>query len=121
MENHLLNEIFRVRTANHKKNTRAKANFFDWVRQLPHSFCPRWRFLSEHRLTMIRKVGLRRIEREIDIVRFIRNQITLTTIIKAMTSKAERNVVRNSYRFMVGNESEVNTTSESESDALIET
>lgn len=38
-----------------------------------------------------------------------------------MTSKAERTAVRNSYRFMVGNESEVNTTSESESDALNET
>jgi hypothetical protein len=70
---------------------------------------------------LIRKVGLRRIEREIDIVRYIRNQITLTTIIKAMTSKSERTAVRNSFRFMVGNESEVNTTSESESDAFNET
>ena len=55
-------------------------------------------------------MGLRRIERELDLVRFVRNQITLTTIVKAMTSKQERNGVRNSFRFMLGNESEVNTT-----------
>lgn len=66
-------------------------------------------------------MGLRRIERELDLVRFIRNQITLTTIVKAMTSKQERNGVRNSFRFMLGNLSEVNTTYESESEAFSET
>lgn len=38
-----------------------------------------------------------------------------------MTSKQEWNGVRNSFRFMLGNLSEVNTTYESESEAFSET
>ena len=64
--------------------------FYEWLKQVPHSMCPNWRGLREHRLTKLRKVGLRRIERELDISRFIRKQIALTAIIKALTTKAER-------------------------------
>ena len=110
IENHLLNEVFRVRSGIHQKPARVNANLFQWLQQIPYSMCQKWRYLRLQRFTLIRKVGLRRIERELDLVRFIRNQITLTTIVKAMTSKQERNGVRNSFRFMLGNESEVNTT-----------
>ncbi len=61
----------------------------------------KWRLLSEHKLTKIRKVALRRIERELDLARFIRDQMKMTAIIKALTTKAERNYLKHNYRFML--------------------
>jgi hypothetical protein len=78
--------------------------------------CPNWRFLREHKLTKLREVGLRRIERELDVSRFIRKQITMTAIIKALTTNAERSCLKNNYRFMLGDDKEVLTTSESDSE-----
>jgi hypothetical protein len=62
---------------------------------------------------MIRRVGLRRINRELDVANFIRKQITLTALLKALTTKAERNCLKNNYRFMLGDEKEIKTTSDS--------
>ncbi len=42
--------------------------------------------------------------------------MTMTAIIKALTTKAERNYLKHNYRFMVGDEKEFTTTSESESE-----
>jgi hypothetical protein len=38
----------------------------------------------------------------------------MTAIIKALSTKAERNCLKHNYRFMLGDEKEVTTTSESE-------
>ncbi len=38
----------------------------------------------------------------------------MTAIIKALTTKAERNCLKHNYRFMLGDEKELSTTSESE-------
>ena len=57
---------------------------------------------------------MRRIERELDVARFIRKQIAMSAIIKALTTKAERIYLKNNYRFMLEADSEISTTSESE-------
>ena len=64
---------------------------------------------------MKRKVGLRRINRELDIVHFLRKQIIFETIIKAMTTKYERFLARKNYRLMVPDTDELLTTTESDS------
>jgi hypothetical protein len=40
--------------------------------------------------------------------------MAMTAIIKALTTKVERNYLNHNYRFMLGEEQEVSTTSESE-------
>ncbi len=85
---------------------------------MPYSLCPNWRGLRAHRLTKLRKKGLRRIERELDVSRFIRKQIAMTAIIKALTTKAERKYLKQNYRFMLGDDSEISTTSESEQECF---
>ena len=103
MQNHLLNEIFKEHPPDHTKPPiHLKITFYDWLKQLPHSVCPNWHGIRKHRLTEIRKVGLRRIERELDVARFIKKQLALTAIIKALTTKTERNYLKQNYRFMVG-------------------
>ncbi len=59
--------------------------------------CPNWRGLREHRVTKLRKMGLRRIERELDVARFIKKQMALAAIIKALTTKDERKYLQNNY------------------------
>ncbi len=88
--------------------------FYEWLKQVPHSICPNWRRLRENRQTKLRKKGLLRIERELDVSRFIRKQIAMTAIIKALTTKSERIFLKQNYRFMLGDDSEISTTSESE-------
>jgi hypothetical protein len=62
---------------------------------------------------MIRRVGLRRINRELDVANFLRKQITMTALIKALTTKVERSFLKNNFRFMLGDEKELKTTSDS--------
>ncbi len=45
-------------------------------------------------MTKLRKMGLRRIERELDVARFIKKQMKITAIIKALTTKEERNCLK---------------------------
>lgn len=61
-------------------------------------------------------MGLRRIEREMDVTKYIRSQLILTAILKALTTKQERIFLKHNYRFMIGDDEETSTTSESESD-----
>ncbi len=115
MENHILNQVFKERTIN--KNLPAipiKITFYDWFKQVPHNMCSNWLLIRENSLTKLRKVGLRRIERELDVARFIRKQMALTAIIKALMTKPERNGLNHNYRFMLGDNQEITTTSESE-------
>ncbi len=58
----------------------------------------------------LRKVGLRRIERELDVARFIRKQLATTAIINALTTKNERIYLKRNYRLMLGEEKEKNTS-----------
>ena len=62
---------------------------------------------------MIRAVGSRRIEREMDITRFIRNQYILRAIIRSKTSKKERALARRNYRLIVDCSSEKDSTESS--------
>ena len=61
-------------------------------------------------MTNLRKVGLRRIERELDVARFIRKQLATTAIINALTTKNERNYLKRNYRFMLGDENKKNAS-----------
>ena len=70
----------------------------------------------KHKLTLFREVGLRRIERELDVTRFIRNQLKIQAIINALTTKKERVFLKHNYRFMLGDENEVSDTFESASE-----
>ncbi len=98
MENHLINKVFTERPLYHTQTFKhLKITYCDWIKQVPYGLCPNWRLLREHRITKLRKVGLRRIERELDIARFIRKQIAITAIIKALTTKAERNFLKHNY------------------------
>jgi hypothetical protein len=70
MENILLNQVFRKRTLT--KPTRINTTFFDFLQDLPYSICPRLCVGKKTMYSLIRKVGLRRIKRELDVAKFIR-------------------------------------------------
>jgi hypothetical protein len=72
--------------------------------------CP---FKPRPRQHMIREVGSRRIERELDITRFIRNQSIIRAILRSKTTKKERALARRNYRLIVDSSSEQHTTSSS--------
>ena len=44
---------------------------------------------------------LRRIERELDIAYFIKNQIIFNNLIKAITTKRERSIAKQNFRLVV--------------------
>ena len=48
------------------------------------------------------EVGLRRIDRELDIVYFIRKQFVLNAIIKALTTPLQRGLARRQFSLIVG-------------------
>lgn len=58
----------------------------------------------------MRRVGLRRIERELDIIYFIRNQLAMKVMIKAMSTKLARRLSRRSYSLILDDSKEEDTT-----------
>ena len=93
-----------------------KIDYNDWLKQVAHKICRISCFCRKHKLTLIREVGMRRIERELDVTRFIRNQLKIQAVINALTTKKERVYLKHNYRFMLGDENEVSDTSESVSE-----
>ena len=67
------------------KTYRFTLTFFEWVKQLPATLLPK--FFKKRTSAYIREIGLRRIERELDIVYFMRKQFVLNSIIRALTTK----------------------------------
>jgi hypothetical protein len=65
---------------------------------------------------MIRKVGLRRIERELDVVHFIKKQLITAALIKALTTKRERNVAKRHHTLTISDGSDYTSNSDISSD-----
>jgi hypothetical protein len=61
-----------------------------------------------------RKVGLRRIERELDVVRFLRKQFIMTALLKALTTKRERMLAKRHHSLVISDNSDTTQSSESE-------
>jgi hypothetical protein len=70
MENYLLNQVFRKRSI--IKSIHINTTFYDWLRNVPYFLCPRLFMVKKSSYTLIHKVGMRRIERELDVAKFIR-------------------------------------------------
>jgi hypothetical protein len=80
MDNHLLNGIFRKRKFTSNKSVtnlfntnHISVSYFHWLKQIPYLFFYKCLKLRKQRYTIIKRVGMRRIERELDIIYFIRN------------------------------------------------
>ena len=63
-----------------------------------------------------REAGLRRIERELDVAYFIRKQMIFAGLIKALTTKLQRQLARRRYSLIVGEPDEDSSTESSGSD-----
>ncbi len=62
------------------------------------------------------KVGMRRIERELDITHFIRKQLEVRALIRAMSSTLARRLARRHYSLILNDSQEEVTISETDSD-----
>ena len=69
---------------------------------LPKVFCD---CLRNRRDRNAKKKGLRRIDKELDIDKFLQNQIKTKIAIKSLFSKVERFLIRNNKRFVIGTDS----------------
>lgn len=138
LNNSLVQNTFRERDTKSLKTKRVKISFLMWLRQTSTfklccknficrdlKSCCRWVWCPwyqptekppEKSYSEITTVGLRRIEREMDIVYFLRKQFILNALIKSLTTKSHRRLARRQYEFMVGNKKDVPTSSESSSD-----
>lgn len=65
---------------------------------------------------MLLNVARRRVERELDVVYFIRKQLILGALIKAMTTKLQRNLAKRQYGLILGEKKEQETTPDSASE-----
>lgn len=59
---------------------------------------------------------MRRIERELDIVRFIRTQLAIKAIIRALSTKVARQLAFKQYSLIIDDSQEEVTTTETDSD-----
>ena len=55
--------------------------------------------------------GLRRVDRELEIDRFLKLQISMRIVLKALFSKAERYLIRNNKSFVITQDESDNTGS----------
>lgn len=62
---------------------------------------------------------MRRIDRELDIARFVRNQILLSGIIKALTTRDQRQIAKRRYALILNKKSDPKTTEDTHSDVDI--
>ena len=127
LDNHLINSVFRQRDEEDVVS-KIKLTYLGWFIHLPYTLwggccckllCIK-RFYSryEHRV-VTKEVGARRIERELDIVNFLRKQLVLNAIIKATTTRTQRGLARKNYRLIVGQHSEKDTTDSSDYDPSV--
>ena len=119
LENDLISSVFRKRKVGDGFGVQKFAlTYMQWLRSYIGGLCLLvvcrcCGYCSKSRQEMIRAVGSRRIERELDITRFIRNQYILRAIIRSKTSKKERALARRTYRLIVDCSSEKDSTESS--------
>lgn len=115
LDNFMLMSIFRIRNSRSLKTRRIKLSFLDYVKQLPYACCPKVLGLSKPtKYSHMYEVGMRRIEREIDLGYFIRKQILNDTLLRALTTKSHRALARRQQEFVLGDAK--STTTESSTD-----
>jgi hypothetical protein len=84
-ENHVIANVFRAREGEDPvKVTRLEPTYFQ---ALKLKLCSMWICKDSHSKAKKRKVLMRRIGRELDVSNFIRRQIILSGILKALTTK----------------------------------
>jgi hypothetical protein len=120
LESDLLSRVFRKRIPGDRFGVhKFTLTYMQWLKSyvggqcLLLVCCRCCGFCKKSRQEFIRSVGKRRIERELDITRFIRNQLILSAIIRSNTSKKERALARRNYRLIVDCSSEQDCTGSS--------
>lgn len=115
-ENDMLNSVFRLRRKHHKTD-HFKLTYCEWLcREIPRKYLLGCYFKKRERSHYLREIGNRRIERQLDMVHFLRQQMALKAIIRAKSTKVERKLARRNYALALrGNPDEVGTTSSSSS------
>lgn len=112
---HLINNVFaRRQKSSEKLYPRHHLQLF---RTLCCNIC---KFKTKRReLNHISTVASRRIDRELDIIYFLKKQMMLSAVINALTSKNQRVLARRNYRFKINSRvggdlpSDVDSTTES--------
>jgi hypothetical protein len=95
LESHLINAIFRRRNESKNRYPRTHLEyFFSVLKNLRNS--SKFKHMS--------RLGLRRVDRELDVVYFIRKGMAQTAILKAITTKTQRSLAYRNYRFRLGKE-----------------
>jgi len=90
--------------------------YTQWLcKELPKLYLLRCFCFKKDKNHYIRQVANRRIERQLDMVHFLRQQITLNAIIRAKTTKVERKLARRNFKLVVGDTEEIATTESSSS------
>ena len=69
---------------------------------LPNVFCV---CLRNRKGKNAKEKGLSRIDKELEINKFLKNQIKMKVAIKSLFSKVERFLIRNNKRFVIGTDS----------------
>ena len=83
----MLQSVFRKRSVkNGNKTLHFRLRFTDWAKSTFLKLVRRESKKDRQNLN-IRKVGMRRIERELDIVHFLKKQMFIAGLLKAMTTK----------------------------------
>ena len=113
-QNYLLNRVFRERTLdNPLRLQKLHLNCIGYIESL---LCQSAWYIcckfQKRKYRKARKVGLHRIEKELDVVYFIRKQLMHTALIKAMTTKRERSLAKR-HRSLVIAESDTTSSSSS--------
>ena len=110
VEQKIISGVFRLRQKSKPLIIRRlKITYLDWLCSFVVCLKSRRKKLK----SMARAQGLRRIERELDIVRFIRQSLMLTALVKVQTTKVQRQLLRRQWNITVGGKDEIHSTSES--------
>jgi hypothetical protein len=117
MHAHLINGVFRLRNKRTKEIYPSDPLLYVW------QLCRCEKRQKYKTLSHISGVASRRIERELDIVYFLRKQLTFEAILHAMTTKYQRSLARQNYRLKISAKeapqvgfSDMSSTEESGSD-----
>lgn len=81
-ENYIINNVFRAQLRDDQKITRVNNRFHSWL----FLFCCQWRPEIRSKFKK-RQIALDRVSKELDVVYFIRKQIQMHSLLKAMTTK----------------------------------
>lgn len=121
LDNDLISAIFRKREPKSMRMVKVKLSYTDWLCENFKQYCLRcWCFRKKRRSRLIRDVGNRRIERNLDVAYFIRQQLLFKAMYKIQTTKLQRQLNRRHHSLVVDDSDELGTTSSSATDSNID-